>query len=747
MRRFHYLILIFGYISGLLLTGLWGVLNFQPSWEQWLIVCGLGSLLPIGVFLWLRSRWLRCPKISFWLLVSFVTLSAIFYLQWRIPVPNSTDVSQFFLDGFRTQKVELLGKLLSEPRLTNNNRKRFWLQAQKVKFLNQNKNQFQSVTGKIYVTLAIEQAVQIYPSQTIIIRGNLYQPQSPKNPGSFDFKKYLLKQGSFAGIKGEEIIFKGEMKRWGLTQVRQRIIDGFTNALGEKNGLIISSMILGRRAVDLPPDIRDLFVTIGLSHVLSASGFHVALLLGIIFWLTQSLSSVKKLIIGCIILIFYIGLTGIQPSILRASFMGFTILLAEVLNRKTNPLSALLLSGFILLVINPLWIWELGFQLSFLSTFALLVTGAAIEDKLDFLPRKIASIIAVPVAVSIWTSPLIMYLFYTFSFYIIPFNILTTPLIMLLVIGGMISAILILINPILGGFIAQFLFWPSQILLQSGQQISNLKLTAFAVGKISLFILIIIYATLLTLWLNKNLRKYWKLGGILIVALIAMPIIYNNLTLFKITILQTNNEPIMVIQDRGNVEIINVGNPSEIEYILLPFLSQQGINKVDKIIVRHSEEIKPWSNLKSKITTETILTIFDNQEHKLSKNTTEIILNSMSIKLINRYPLVLQYKIKEQSFLWISNQTQNNQPPSLKIDVPLNLLIWSGKQLSIDWLKWLETVKAKTVIISTNFIPTFIQKELINKNIQWHWMQEEGAVEWTVKKGIKPFLKSTQQNP
>ncbi|MGK7942117.1 MAG: ComEC/Rec2 family competence protein [Crocosphaera sp.] len=747
MRRSHYLILILGYISGLLLTGLWGVLNFKPSWGQWIMVCSNGFLLPMGFFFWLRLRWRRCPKIQFWLLTSVITLIAIFYLQWRIPSPGSTDISQFFDDGFRPQKVELLGKLLSEPRLTNNERKRFWLQAQKVKFFTQNKQGFQSVTGKVYVTVPLKQGLEIYPSQTVIIKGHLYQPKSPKNPGSFDFKKYLIKQGSFAGLKGDEIIFKGKIKGWRLTQIRQRIIDGFTNALGEQKGLMLSSMILGRRAVDLPPEIRDLFVTIGLSHVLSASGFHVALLLGIIFWLTQSLSPAKKLIIGCIILIVYIGLTGIQPSILRASFMGFTILLGEVLNRKINSLGALLLAAFILLVINPLWIWDLGFQLSFLSTFGLLVTSPYLEKKLDFLPPKIASIITVPVAVSIWTSPLIMYVFYSFSFYIIPFNILATPLIMLLVIGGMISAIIILINPSLGSFMAQFLLWPSQILLQSGQQIPKLKLTAFAVGKISLFILIIIYAILLTLWLNKKWQTHWKLGGLLILALIVIPIIYNNLTLFKITILQTKNEPIMIIQDRGNVEIINVGETSDIQYILLPFLSQQGINQVDTIIVPNREAIKPWFNVKTKIKSKTILSIFDSQDSKLSKNREKIILNSIIIKLINRYPLVLQCKIKEQFLLWVSSQTQNDHPVSLKIDIPLNILIWSGKKLSIEWLQWLETVNPKTVILSAKFIPKFIQEELNNKNIQWYWIQEDGAMEWTSKKGIKTLLKNPQQNP
>ena len=201
-----------------------------------------------------------------------------------------------------------------------------------------------------------------------------------------------------------------------------------------------------------------------------------------------------------------------------------------------------------------------------MATFALLVTSPFIEKKLDFLPPKLAGMIAVPIAVSIWTSPLIMYFFHSFSFYLIPFNILATPLIMLLVVGGIISAVFILIIPNLGILIAKILFWPLQILLQSAQQIPQLKLSAFAVGQISLVTLIIIYSILVTIWLNKRFQKYWHIGALIIIGLIIIPIIYKNITLLKITVLEGNKVPIIVMQNRGKVTLINVGSETDIKY-------------------------------------------------------------------------------------------------------------------------------------------------------------------------------------
>ena len=711
IKSLHYLILIFAYLGGLLLTGLWGFPNLNPSWQQWIIVVLLLLIIPLSLFIILRRRWRRCPQGRFWVLVSLVAFFAVVYFQFRLPSPSSTDISYLIEDDFRPQKIQVLGKLLSEPRITNNNRKKFWLQAQKAN-LNDPTDPFQSVTGKLYITLPTEEVNLIYPGQTLIIEGNLYKPRSPKNLGGFDFKKYLAKQGSFSGLKGEKIIFTGEKNYWRWTTLRHRIINGFTNALGDENGLVISSMILGRRAVDLPPEIRDLFVTMGLSHVLAASGFHVALLLGIIFWLTQSLSPTNKLVIGVIILMFYVGLTGIQPSILRATLMGVSILIGQILDRKTNPLGALLLSGFLLLVFNPIWIWDLGFQLSFLATFSLLVTSPIIEKKLDFVPPKLASMIAVPIAVAIWTSPLIMYIFHSFSFYIIPFNILATPLIMLLIIGGIISAILILLIPPVGIEIAKILFWPLQILLQSAQQIPQLRLSAFAVGQISLITLVIIYAILITIWLNKKCQNNWKLGSLIIISLIIIPIIYKNLTLLQITVLQGNQAP---------------------------FLSQQGINKIQTLIIADNQGQSALSIIEKKIQINNIVYLLDDDKNLPDhQSTTEnITIDSTIIKSINQESGILQWQIKNKSWLWLNAQNHHPQSVSLNLNPSLDVLLWSGKKLSFSWIKWFKKYHPKAIIISTNYLSRLLQEELTKANIKWYWIQQDGAIQWEPKQGIQ----------
>lgn len=744
MSRHHWFLLSLGYLSGLLATRLFGFPNPDPSWQQWSIFIVTIGFWSFSLFILLRKRWRRCPRFPFWVFFFLIALWGGIYFQWRVPRPSPSNISQYFNEGFRPQEVQVLGNVMSEPRITNNQRQKFWLNAQKIALQSQEK--YESVTGKVYVTIPLMKHQQLYPHQIVVIQGLLYQPRSPKNPGAFDFRRYLAQEGAFSGLKGEKIIFQGAVPRWSWTKVRQRIIQTFTKALGERQGLVLSSMILGRQAVDLPPDLRDIFIKAGLAHVLAASGFHVALLLGIVVWLTRSLSPMKKLILGIFILGIYTGLTGLQPSILRATFMGVAILIGDALNRQINSLGSLGFAGIFLLGLNPLWIWDLSFQLSFLATFGLMATSPMIQQKLDFLPPKIGSMVAVPIAACLWTSPLIMYVFYSFSISVIPVNILITPLIMVLIIGGMISAAITLISPLIGSLIVQLLFWPLQVVLSLESLFSHLSFSALAVGKISLWIMLLIYGLLFLVCFHKAWQKRWKLISCLILLLILVPIFYKNLTRLQITILNAQYEPMIVIQDRGQTTVINLGNEAAIQYTLLPFLSQQGINHIDKMIIPHAQAINHWLRLKPDVTVEQFFYgVGDAAETGKPLSTTEkLSLTSMDIQLLETHPFSLQWKIKGKVWLWINDNGKDDQLSFQKMKKKLNVLLWSGEKLSPTLSR---QVQSQVIIVSTPFISNSTKKYLRNQGIKLYWLQQDGAIQWTPKQGFQSAINLLESDP
>ena len=382
----------------------------------------------------------------------------------------------------------------------------------------------------------------------------------------------------------------------------------------------MSSMVLGRKAVDLPQDIRDRFIVSGLAHVLAASGFHVSLLLGIILKLTERVAAKPRLAIGLGILSVYLGLTGMQASVMRACLMGAGVLLALTMNTKVKPLGSLLLAAVIILLFDPLSIGDLGFKLSFLATFGLIVTLPQLQTKLDWLPSTIATLVAIPLAASVWVLPLLCYEFNTLATYSLLVNIICTPLIIVVSLGGMISAIAGLVIPTLGSAIASVLYYPTTVLMAITQFCSTLPGNNWSVGRIPVIILLAIYGLFILIWLSRWWQKRWWLGLILPIA-IFITLAINNSFQVQIAVLPNPQSPIVVIRDRGKVILLNSGREDRAKYTVLPFLAQQGINHIDYGIAidNSSNSTAAWETINSRARVSSIYRTVDSNYLLYSK--------------------------------------------------------------------------------------------------------------------------------
>jgi competence protein ComEC len=300
-----------------------------------------------------------------------LALSAAFYGQWRIPQPSAQDISQVLRrSDYHSQTVTVTGELISVGKSNANGRLQFGLQAELVQI--EPHPQFKAITGQIYLTLPREAGKALIACQKIRVRGTLYQPQGSKNPAAWDFRQYLASQGVFAGLKGETAVPIGQGFCW-LSQLRSRVIIAQGLWLPPAEGLLLSSIVLGQKAVNLPYELRHLFSQVGLSHVLAASGYQVSLLVGTTLMLTQNFSRRSRFILGIGVLLLYLGLTGLQPSVTRAALMWVGVLIGELSERRLKSLGALLVAATLLLIVNPIWIWDLGFQLSVLAILGIVV--------------------------------------------------------------------------------------------------------------------------------------------------------------------------------------------------------------------------------------------------------------------------------------------------------------------------------------------------------------------------------------
>jgi competence protein ComEC len=733
MNRNSWTVLCLAYAIALLSTRIFGMSNPNPSLQAWItVVTGIG-LLSVLAAIFIPRFWRRGPKLQLWLIAGLVAILAVVYFQIRIPQPGSNDISNLLNEGNnKSQFVTVTGKILTQTRLTSSDRIQFWFEAQQLQIRGNNRQ----VTGKLYATIPLEQKTDLYPDLKIEIRGILYQPSSPSNPGSFDFKAYLASQGAFAGLKGLQVEFLEAEKAptWGLWQLRQRIVNAQVASMGSPEGLLLGSMVLGQKAVDLPGNIRDSFIKAGLAHVLAASGFQVSLLLGVVIRLSGRLSARSQFILGLITIALYLGLTGLQASVARAGVMGVGALFALVAERKVRQLGSLLVAGTLLLLFNPLWIWDLGFQLSFLATFGLIVTMPPLEKRLDWLPPTLATLVSLPLAASVWTFPLLLHTFSLVASYSIPANIVAAPLISVISLGGMVSAGAALIYPPIGSAIAWLLYYPTHWLLQLVQFFTTLPGSSLAVGRLSLGWMLLIYLLMGLVWLHPWWSRRWWVVGLVIIILIVIPIRYSQLNLLQVTIFATKQAPILVIQDRGKVVLINSGDRNTAKYTIVPFLNRQGINRLDYTIAftsssnRDDEWLEIEKTLKIK--------------HKLSSSEQIISFDSTTIQLIDTTPSVLQLQIQGQTWFLLDkgNSEVINTTASSKTGT---VLLWSGKSLNEEWL---EKIQPQIAIAISSTVSKQTQQQLQQRQIQLYWTGRDGAIQWNRDRGFQTALETTESN-
>ena len=721
------------------------------------------------------------PKFPFWvwLLAGIIAFLASVYLQIRTPQPATNDISQLIINSGNSQDllITVRGEVSSIPRLTRSGRGQFWLQVNQVNEITNNNTPIavsKDVSGLVYVTVPILKATGLYPGESIAITGSLYKPKPPSNPGGFDFQNYLAQQGSFTGLRGRYISHDhSQPPPWGLWKIRQRITRAQAQLLGVPKGSLLSAMVLGRLAVDLPYDIRDIFVQVGLAHILAASGFQVSFLLGVILAITQRFSPTVRFSLGLLTLLIYLGLTGISPSVLRATLMGLAVLIALLTQRQTKPLNVLLIVAILLLVVNPNWISDIGFQLSFLATLGLMVTVPPLMDRLNWMPPLFASLIAVPLSALIWTLPLQLYVFKVLSPYSILVNIIASPLISIITLGGMASALSALFIPSLGSAIAQFLYYPILGLIEIAKYFSQLPGNSIAVGSISLIQLITLYSLILLIWVYftwinpasnpKFSRSKTRFIPVLFAVTLALFIIiipsWSTKTLgFQATLLSTPQEPILVIEEKGQVTLMNSGSQNTTKFAVLPFLNAQGINAINNAVATHSQLGLSigWPLILENIP---IQTFYDNPTPKKNYQATNeiilkalaqqkgnyvsltvgqpILLGSVELELLSAQPPVIQFKIGQNLWTLLGETSISQQQQLIQKLRSTQVLWWSGESLTPELLSLL---KPKIAIASSNSIDPKTVETLNQQQTQIFWTGRDGALRWTPTQGFETTL-------
>lgn len=750
-------VICLGYIVGLLLTGISATVAGLPVGAIVLLFAGsvAGCIVP--------RFWRTGPKLSVWLLAGLVGFGAGLYFQWRVPHPQPTDISHLVTaaDVATNSTVQVTGKIETPPRLTQSQRIQFELAVSQAAA---EPEQAKSVTGRVYVTVPLLQGTGLYSGQLLTVTGSLYQPKAAANPGGFDFAQYLAQRGIFAGLNGKQVdIARNQPAPSILWTVRQRIVRAQVARLGVPEGPIVSAMVMGGRSVDVPHNIRDQFRAAGLAHALAASGAQVSLLVGVVLALTQRCSPKLRLILGSGTLLLYLCLTGLEPSVSRAGLMGFVALIALTMERKVKPLALTLFAAMFLLLINPLWIWDLGFQLSFLATLGLLVTVPVLTRWLDWMPSALTPLFTVPIAAYLWTLPLLLFVFGVVSPYSILVNIVTSPLITVISIGGMISAVAALVYPLAGSWLAWLLYYPTHLFIQIAAWGGQLPGSHWAVGTITVGQLALLYGLIALVWAWHKSQRYWWAVALLGITLVALPTAYASSRLQQVTILATSQQPVLVWQDSGRVALLNSGSEADTRFTVLPFLQKQGVNQIDWAIAPSisASALEGWQRILDSLPVREFysnrvqaVTVSDRPPASNNQLWTQLQaqqgtvvaltadrpwqFGSATVQPLSQDPALLQIHLADQTWLWLPDRlTPAQQTALLQQLAPVQVLWWTGTALSPAFL---EAIQPKVAIASARSIDPSTQNWLQAHQVTVFIRDRDGAIQWTSTKGFRTML-------
>lgn len=301
-------------------------------------------------------------------------------------------------------------------------------------------------TGKLllYFPKAPQEQLPAYGDE-LLIRRPPVPVTSSGNPGSFDFRRYCL----FQGITHQAFLPMGSFKKinagsgsalWRFVYgSRDRVVSILKKFIppGTEQGLA-EALLIGYKD-DLDRDLVQQYANTGVVHVVAISGLHLGLVYGLLLLLCRPIRQNRVLtpiiIIGGLWL--FSLMAGAQPSVLRSALMFSGIVVGKALFRKTAILNSLAFSAFVLLCINPFWLWDAGFQLSYSAVLSIVLFMQPIYRLLTFSNRLLNGcwqMMAVTLAAQVLTFPICAYQFHQFPVYFLLTNFVAVPLSSLILI-------------------------------------------------------------------------------------------------------------------------------------------------------------------------------------------------------------------------------------------------------------------------------------------------------------------------
>lgn len=489
----------------------------------------------------------------------------------------------------------------------------------------------------------------------ISIKGEYSAPEISRNYKGFDYSKYLKTLKIYGTIKVEEANLIKEKQLnpilINVNNVKEKMIDNINKNMPQRTRNLLLGILIGERD-NIQEDIIESFKTSNLSHILAVSGAHTSyIILGITYMISKS-KTPKKIgyIITIIALLLFIIITGATYSVIRACIMAIIVIGAKLCYRKENFVTSICTSLLIILIQNPFAINDIGLKLSFMGTIGIIIFNKNITNlfiKLK-IKEKIAKILSITFSAQLMIIPITILNFNTISLTFFISNLLASPLLGIIIILGFISIFIsFILEPI-----SKILFLVLNIFLELLILISRLTgkipgssilvKTPNIIFAIIYYILILFsnyfflikknptrrfHKKLIKIITIKNIEKVVKtIVMVLLIILLFTSLIRIINPKLKIYFMDVGQGDSTLIVTPKNKKILIDGGEGK-NNILLPYLLDRRINKIDYVMISHfdSDHCNGLIEVIEKINVKNIIISRQSEESEEYKNILNII--------------------------------------------------------------------------------------------------------------------------
>ncbi len=458
------------------------------------------------------------------------------------------------------------------------------------------------------VQVRIEPNISIKIGNKITCSGKATGFQSARNPGNFDTKKYYAARGIYIQLKAEQIKIlnaKHYPMRETLFRLRMAWKTLLFDQLGEQYGSVMAAMLTGEKS-ELDEETSKLYKQIGISHILAISGLHMSFIgLGVYRLLRKlGISFINAGVASFLFLAAYTVLTGCGVSSIRALFMFFIRMGAEITGRDYDMATAMGVTAVGMCFKEPLYLLDEGFLLSYIALAGITIVVPSMLVWVNPQKKATKALIA-GLAIQINLLPVLLYFYYEFSTYAVLINCLVLP-----GMGAVLGA------GMLGSFVgifwwkgANIIFYVAKYMLvwyeTLGKGVCKLPASVVITGKpmflgVCLYYLILYAVCYSVIRMTDTKRKIRKGRVAVIFTLTLSSVLFLSCMLPKreqgkliVTMLDVGQGDGIYIRTPGGQTMFVDGGSSNVTNVgekrIGPFLKSKGVRTLDYVLISHGD--------------------------------------------------------------------------------------------------------------------------------------------------------------